>query len=306
MIATTTFTITALIIQSIISVANAATLPSNGLNRWNKEPLSILIRGGEAAVQTVSSTSSKPRLLIDDTTSTSAPKVKKRRKKRSSSSSSSSSSTKVSPSPIKSKGTTSSPIQATTPTIQSQQQKQQQQQQQQQSATTEEASTQSTETTTKSSTTSKSTHDKMPSIFQPEESIYDKYAACLAATEGLRRIRDAKVPKKKPFRSAVNVDAERSTGWKSLLKGDSSSSSSSLSSSSGDESGLSKQEKVGMAVEQQKEEYKRACAEYVLNSSKVIKALGLSVSQFNQLGREIRKNGPLKERVSYIITRNED
>lgn len=156
-------------------------------------------------------------------------------------------------------------------------------------------------------------HDQMPSIFEPEESIYDKYAACLAATEGLRRIRDSKqLNQNKRFRTAVNVDADRS-GWKSLLKatttgvvddddhyygkggegargavgvGGSSSAAASSSSSSSVSS-----------VEQQKEEYKRACAEYVLNSSQVIKALGLSVSQFNQLGREIKKNEPLKQKV---------
>lgn len=31
---------------------------------------------------------------------------------------------------------------------------------------------------------------RMPSLFSSDEAIYDKYAACLAATEGLRRIRD--------------------------------------------------------------------------------------------------------------------
>ena len=45
------------------------------------------------------------------------------------------------------------------------------------------------------------------------------------------------------------------------------------------------------------EEYKRACAEYVLNSSKAINALGLSVTQFNQLGREVSKDKSLKEKV---------
>jgi hypothetical protein len=49
------------------------------------------------------------------------------------------------------------------------------------------------------------------------------------------------------------------------------------------------------------EEYKRAYAEYVLNSSKAINALGLSVTQFNQLGREVSKNRDLKEKVSILI-----
>ena len=33
----------------------------------------------------------------------------------------------------------------------------------------------------------------MPSLFESEEAIYDRYAACLAATEGLRRIRNRQI-----------------------------------------------------------------------------------------------------------------
>ena len=32
--------------------------------------------------------------------------------------------------------------------------------------------------------------DRMPSLFADSEETYDRYAACLAATEGLRRLRD--------------------------------------------------------------------------------------------------------------------
>jgi len=42
---------------------------------------------------------------------------------------------------------------------------------------------------------------------------------------------------------------------------------------------------------------KQVAAQYVLNSSKIIRALGLSVAQFNQLGREINSNEDLKEKV---------
>lgn len=120
-----------------------------------------------------------------------------------------------------------------------------------------------------------SQHDKMPSIFtKDEEKQYDVYSACLAATESLRRIRDAKVKKQKG--TAV---AQEDKSWKSMLK----------STTSG--SGSSTNGPVG------EEEYKRACAEYVLNSSKAINALGLSVTQFNQLGREVSKNKSLKEKV---------
>lgn len=34
---------------------------------------------------------------------------------------------------------------------------------------------------------------RMPCLFEDEEEIYDRYAACLAATEGLRRIRDRQI-----------------------------------------------------------------------------------------------------------------
>ena len=88
----------------------------------------------------------------------------------------------------------------------------------------------------------------MPSLFGPEESEYDHYAAALAATEALRRIRD------KAMSSA------------------------------------------GKAVAT--DDQKRIRAEYLVNSSKVLKAMGMSVSQFNQLSREVNQNEELKEKVS--------
>jgi hypothetical protein len=41
--------------------------------------------------------------------------------------------------------------------------------------------------------------ETMPSLFGPEEAQYDRYAACLAATEGLRRIRDKKLGSRRFF-----------------------------------------------------------------------------------------------------------
>jgi len=121
----------------------------------------------------------------------------------------------------------------------------------------------------------------MPSIFyKDEEKQYDTYAACLAATESLRRIRDSKIKNKTG--SAVASDDK---SWKSMLK----------TSVGGDGSASS-----GSGIDNKptgKEELKRACAEYVLNSSKAINVLGLSVTQFNQLGREVYKNKELKEKV---------
>ena len=88
--------------------------------------------------------------------------------------------------------------------------------------------------------------DQMPSLFDPSENEYDKYAACLAATEGLRRIRDRN-----------------------------------LASDSTD-----------------KETQKRIATQYVQNCGKVLRSLGMSIGEFNSLGKEISKNEQLKEKVS--------
>lgn len=112
--------------------------------------------------------------------------------------------------------------------------------------------------------------EKMPSIFvQPDEAIYDKYAACLAATEGLRRTRDGIIDKN---RSAV--DAKPVTLMRKFWN-------------RGNKDSREGSEK----------DYERACAQYVLHSGKVIRSMGLSVSRFNQLGREVGSNKMLKERV---------
>lgn len=128
-----------------------------------------------------------------------------------------------------------------------------------------------------------SLHDKMPSLFtRDEEKQYDTYAACLAATESLRRMRDS-VLKNKKGTSAVSSDDK---SWKSMLKG-------SVGGNTTPAENVVAKENDPTS----KEAYKRACAEYVLNSSKAINALGLSVTQFNQLGREIARNRELKEKV---------
>lgn len=128
-----------------------------------------------------------------------------------------------------------------------------------------------------------SLHNKMPSLFtRDEEKQYDTYAACLAATESLRRLRDSVLKRKKS--SAV---ASEDKSWKSILQDN-------LGGNNSAEKGAVAGKENEPALN---EEYKRACAEYVLNSSKAINALGLSVTQFNQLGREVSKNRDLKEKV---------
>eukprot|EP00545_Synedropsis_sp_CCMP1620_P003665 CAMPEP_0119013210 /NCGR_PEP_ID=MMETSP1176-20130426/8152_1 /TAXON_ID=265551 /ORGANISM="Synedropsis recta cf, Strain CCMP1620" /LENGTH=276 /DNA_ID=CAMNT_0006966275 /DNA_START=28 /DNA_END=858 /DNA_ORIENTATION=+ len=91
--------------------------------------------------------------------------------------------------------------------------------------------------------------EAMPSLFGPEEAEYDRYAACLAATEGLRRLRDKKL------------------GGRLRVRGEPT------------------------------EAQKRATAEYVMNSSIILETMGMSVSQFNQLGRQVGDSAQLKEKV---------
>ena len=107
--------------------------------------------------------------------------------------------------------------------------------------------------------------NRMPSLFMlPEEQYLDKYAACLAATEGLRKLRDSK------------IEASRNTGnKKNSLKG----------------------LICGPSTDTNDPDYQQACAEYLMNSSKIIRALGLSVGQFNRIGREVGGDPLLKEKV---------
>lgn len=95
--------------------------------------------------------------------------------------------------------------------------------------------------------------ESMPSLFSPDEAQYDRYAACLAATEGLRKLRDKRL-QRRSF-----AGRNRPT-----------------------------------------EEQKNIMAEYVVNSSKVLETMGMSVSQFNQLGRQVGDSSQLKEKVSII------
>jgi len=111
----------------------------------------------------------------------------------------------------------------------------------------------------------------MPSIFRvPSEEKYDWYAAALAVTEGLRRVRDAEI--------ALAKEAKKSKTWLG-----------SMSSSGGKSS--SSQDPLETAK-------KRAESAFLLQSTKAVKALGMTVTQFNQIGREVMADPALKERVS--------
>jgi hypothetical protein len=111
-----------------------------------------------------------------------------------------------------------------------------------------------------------SNSNRMPSIFlQPEEQYLDKYSACLAATEGLRKLRDSAIE------SSRNSKGNKLEGVKALI--------------------------CGPDTNTNDPDYQQACAEYLMNSSKVIRALGLSVAQFNRIGREVSADTLLKEKV---------
>lgn len=102
--------------------------------------------------------------------------------------------------------------------------------------------------------TSRSGSDQMPCLFGPDEAQYDRYAACLAATEGLRRLREKAAVKKSRF----------------FKKGE------------------------------ETEDEKRANAEFVLHSGNIVESLGMSVAQFNQIGRKVMEDSKLKEKVSHL------
>lgn len=94
----------------------------------------------------------------------------------------------------------------------------------------------------------------MPSLFTQEEETYDRYAACLAATEGLRRLRDRD----------MTEEVE----------------------------GIGDPEEVA-------KKRKQIAVQYVQNSGKVLRALGMSVGKFNELGKEISRDSKLKEKVRH-------
>ena len=94
--------------------------------------------------------------------------------------------------------------------------------------------------------------DRMPSLFSEEEETYDRYAACLAATEGLRRLRDRDI--------VEEVQGIRDP-------------------------------------DEAAQKRRQIAAQYVQNSGKVLRALGMSVTKFNELGKEINQDLKLKEKV---------
>ena len=115
-------------------------------------------------------------------------------------------------------------------------------------------------------TTVVSTGETMPSIFRiPSEEKYDRYAAALAVTEGLRRVRDVEIA----HAEGSGVGRKR---WGTKPSED--------------------------APSQAAAKKRRAESAFLLQSTKAVKSLGMTVAQFNQIGREVITNPVLRERVS--------
>jgi Domain of unknown function (DUF4168) len=106
---------------------------------------------------------------------------------------------------------------------------------------------------------------QVPKLFQDKnDEVYDLYAACLAATEGLRRIRDQTIQSQQDPASSQSTEKFRSK--KSIREGK-----------------------------------ELAIASYVENASKVIESMGMPVSEFNAIGRKVCKDSVLKEKVRRIV-----
>jgi Domain of unknown function (DUF4168) len=105
---------------------------------------------------------------------------------------------------------------------------------------------------------------QIPSLFQNEsDMIYDRYAACLAATEGLRRIRD------------VTIESQ-------------------IQQQNDNDKKLRTKKNIREAKEW-------AVAVYAEKASKVIEAMGMPVSEFNAIGRIVCNDATLKQKVSDLF-----
>lgn len=136
--------------------------------------------------------------------------------------------------------------------------------------------------------------DTMPSIFRiPSEEKYDRYAAALAITEGLRKIRDADVARaekiyKQTPRSVRNNSPKSTTATTTTAT---TADSNDTAETAVAAEPLSPKEILALSKQQ-------AESAFLLQSTKAVKSLGMTVAQFNQIGREVLSDPALKERVS--------
>lgn len=109
---------------------------------------------------------------------------------------------------------------------------------------------------------------QMVSLFPPSEVLYDRYAAAIAATEPLRVARDKQVLGALP--AVAKMFSKKETGGN------------------------------GFCTAKNCDKYpevKQACMKHVMDSSKVIRALGMTVAQFNDVSRKLGEDELLRERV---------
>ena len=152
----------------------------------------------------------------------------------------------------------------------------------------------------------------VPTLFpSANETKYDRYAACLAATEGIRRARDvvasssnavvaaarqggtSAVSERADVANEVVSDSRNSLLARigrplTLALGGGKAKQASIHSSPSSSS-------VSKPVDE--ETFRRVSVSYVLQAAKVVRGLGLTIPQFNQLGREVGSNPALKEKV---------
>ena len=152
----------------------------------------------------------------------------------------------------------------------------------------------------------------IPTLFpSANETKYDRYAACLAATEGIRRARDvvasssnaAVASARQAATSAVSERADvanevMSDSRSSPLARLSRSLTSALGGGKGKQASIHSSASSASATKPVDEEtFRRVSVSYVLQAAKVVRGLGVTIPQFNQLGREVGSNPALKEKV---------
>ena len=132
--------------------------------------------------------------------------------------------------------------------------------------------------------------DTMPSIFRiPSEEKYDRYAAALAITDGLRRNRDADVARAEKVYKKTPRQARRNNSPSKPTTTDTTANATSTATAQPEPSSPKE------ILDQSKQQAESA---FLLQSTKAVKSLGMTVAQFNQIGREVLSDPALKERVS--------
>ena len=120
---------------------------------------------------------------------------------------------------------------------------------------------------------------QMPTLFfTPTEADLDRYSACLAAAEGLRRARDAGATSSRVKRALQDIDSGKLDATNTSKNKD-------------------KDRMMKKWSADERKEFDTLRASYALNTAKMVRSLGLSVARFNQLGKVVGSDPVLKERV---------